>query len=246
MENYFNNRASVRTFNDKEISQSELREIIEEAMHAPTCGNMQLYSVIITKDKDKLKELIPFHFSQPAAQSANVILTICADFNRFTQWCEAKNASPGYDNFHSFLNAFTDAVIFAQQIVTIAEMKGLGTCYLGTVIYNPKQISELLRLPDLVIPVACIAMGNYDNKPAISSRLPLEAVIHEEEYVQKSDEEIINLFKIKEEEDGAQQFIKENNKENIAQVYTDVRYPGEQNFAMSEIYLNLLKEKKFL
>ena len=75
--------------------------------------------------------------------------------------------------------ALTDAVIYTQQIVTIAETEGLGTCYLGTVNYNAKQISELLELPDLVVPVASISLGypaNTDEEQP--ERLPLEAVRH--------------------------------------------------------------------
>ena len=53
----------------------------------------------------------------------------------------------------------TDAVILAQQIVTVAELNGLGSCYLGTVTYNPEEISRLLGLPELVVPVACVALG---------------------------------------------------------------------------------------
>lgn len=106
---------------------------------------MQLYSVIITRDPNKKAKLSEQHFNQPAATNSDLILTICADFNRFSRWCEISGATPGYSNFHSFITALTDAVILAQQIVTIAEMEGLGTCYLGTVTYNADAISNLLE-----------------------------------------------------------------------------------------------------
>ncbi|MDE5847147.1 MAG: nitroreductase family protein, partial [Muribaculaceae bacterium] len=156
---YFSKRATVRNYEKRHIPESLLDDILERAMRAPTCGNMQLYSVVVTRDPEKLARLAKEHFNQPASTGADVILTICADFNRFTEWCEASGAKPGYDNFHSFMMALTDAVIYAQQVVTIAEMEGLGTCYLGTVNYNARQISDLLELPDLVVPVASLSLG---------------------------------------------------------------------------------------
>lgn len=244
---YFSNRVTVRNYSKKHIPEELLDSILEKAMRAPTCGNMQLYSVIVTRDKANLERLAKEHFNQPAATGADVILTICADFNRFTQWCEASNAKPGYDNFHSFMMALTDAVIYAQQIVTIAEMEGLGTCYLGTVNYNAKQISELLQLPDLVVPVASLSLGFPANESEEQcERLPLNAIRHNETYRKDSKEEILDLFKAKDDFEANKKFVEENKKESLAQVFTDIRYPESVNTSVSTSFTELLKEKHFL
>ncbi len=243
---YFSNRVTVRNYSKKHIPEELLDSILEKAMRAPTCGNMQLYSVIVTRDKSNLERLAKEHFNQPAATGADVILTICADFNRFTQWCEASNAKPGYDNFHSFMMALTDAVIYAQQIVTIAEMEGLGTCYLGTVNYNAKQISELLQLPDLVVPVASLSLGFPANESEEQcERLPLKAIRHNETYRKDSKEEILDLFKAKDEFEANKKFVEENKKESLAQVFTDIRYPESVNTSVSASFTELLKDKRF-
>lgn len=244
---YFSNRVSVRNYEQKHIPEELLDNILEKAMRAPTCGNMQLYSVIVTRDPAKLELLAKEHFNQPASTGADVILTVCADFNRFTKWCEATGAKPGYDNFHSFMMALTDAVIYTQQIVTIAEMEGLGTCYLGTVNYNAKQISELLELPNLVVPVASISLG-YPTKTTEeqSERLPLEAIRHFEKYRADSDEKIIELFKAKDDFLPNRKFVEENGKESLAQVFTDIRYPESVNLEVSKTFINLLKDKGYL
>ena len=155
----FSSRRSIRKYLDKEVSDDLLSSILEAAMRAPTCGNMQLYSVVITRSEEGKRALAPAHFNQPMVTGAPVVLTICADYARFTRWCRLSNADPGYDNFLSFLNAMSDATIFAQQVVAAAESLGLGTCYLGTVTYNAAMISKTLELPDLCIPVACITIG---------------------------------------------------------------------------------------
>ncbi len=245
VKDYFTNRYTVRNYSREEVPAEEIKSIVERAIHAPTCGNMQLYSVIVTKDKEMKRKLEPLHFNQPASTGSSVILTVCADFNRFTRWCELSGANPGYDNFHSFIVALTDAVILAQQIVTIAENDGLGTCYLGTVNYNAAAISELLRLPDLVVPVASVSLGYPAGGEGQCERLPVEAVLHEETYRNDSDDVIMELFKAKDEYQPNKEFVKENNKESLAQVFTDIRYPEHVNLAVSESFLALLKEKGF-
>lgn len=246
MDKYFGRRASVRSYDpDRHIDDSLLDSILEQAMRAPTTGNMQLYSVIVTRDPGRKALLAPLHFNQPAAAGADVLLTVCADFNRFTRWCQVSGADPGYDNLLSFMSAMTDAVIYAQQIVTIAEMEGLGTCYLGTVTYNADKISELLRLPALVVPVACISLGWPAAASGQCERLPLRAVVHREEYRDDTDAEIIDLFKEKEQHPDNLRFVAENGKQNLAQVFTDIRYPRGLNESVSEMLARLLRDKGF-
>ncbi len=242
---YFASRRTIRNYTNKHIPENLLKSIIEKAMRAPTCGNMQLYTVIATVDPEKKRKLTPAHFNQPAAVGADVILTVCADYNRFSRWCRLSNADPGYDNFLSFMSATADAMILAQQIATIAEMEGIGTCYLGTVTYNADQISEILELPELVVPVACLSLGYPADKGEPSERLPLEAVFHLEKYNYFSDEEIMNLYKAKDEFEPNAKYIAENNKTSLAQVYTDIRYPREMNENFSIKFMETLKQKGF-
>lgn len=242
---YFANRVSIRAYENRDIPMEQLENIIEKAMRAPTCGNMQLYSVIVTREKDMKEKLAKLHFNQPAATGANVILTICADFNLFTRWCELSKAEPGYDNFHSFVMAFTDAVIFAQQIVTIAESEGLGTCYLGTVNYNAEEIAQLLELPKRVVPVASLSIGFPSENPAQTDRLPVRAILHNEKYRKDSDEEVKVFFAEKESLCENQKFVNENNKQTLAQVFTDVRYPKDVNEAVSKSFKSLIEDKGF-
>lgn len=244
-EEYFLTRRSCRQFKPEKISDNLLKSILERAMKAPTCGNMQLYTVVVTRDEERKKKLSCYHYNQPASETAPVILTICADFNRFTRWCKINEADAGFDNFHSFLTAMTDAVIYSQQIVTIAESEGLGTCYLGTVTYNAKEISELLKLPKLVVPVASLAIGFPLQEGDYTDRLPIEAIVHEETYRNDGDEKIVELFEIHDKNSENEKFIRENGKNNLAQVFSEIRYPRSVNEEISKTFKELLKEKGF-
>ncbi len=246
MDNYFSGRRTVRRYSDRPVSDGLLDSILEAAMRAPTCGNMQLYSVVVNRDPEMIARLAPTHFNQPSVLGCQVLLTVCADFNRFTRWCRLSNADPGFDNFLSFLNAATDALAFAQQIVTIAEMEGLGTCWLGTVTYNAAAISEILNLPQLVVPVAALTVGWPDEHPEQVERLPLKAIRHDETYRADSDEEIITLFKAKDEFAPNSRYVEENGKQTLAQVFTDCRYPRSMNEEFSKAFLECLRRKGFI
>lgn len=243
---YWTERRTVRKFSDKEVPDALLRDIIEKASHAPTTGNMQLYSVIVTRDAEARARLTPAHFNQPASTGAPVLLTFCADFNRFVKWCKASGAEPGFNNFQSFMAAVFDTVIFAQQFNTIAELEGLGCCYLGTTSYNAPMISETLELPELVVPVLTLAVGYPDGEAPVSDRLPVEAIMHSEKYREETPEEVRrNYFTFKESLEESARFVDENQKQTLAQVFTDVRYPRSNNEAFSKIYYDFIARAGF-
>lgn len=244
-DNYFMTRRSVRNFTTEDVAPELLNEIISAAAKAPTCGNMQLYSVIVTRDADRKSALAQYHFNQPATK-APVILTICADFMRFTRWCELRHADAGFDNLESFMSACADALILAQQITTIAEMRGLGTCYLGTVTYNAPEIASLLQLPRLVVPVASLAIGWPQGEGVETERLATSAFVHDEVYRDESDDEILEHFRVKEEYPANAGFAAENGKENLAQVFAEVRYPRAMNEEFSAKLTDYLKAAGFL
>lgn len=231
---YFLNRATVRNFDpDRHISDDTLAEFITMASHAPNTGNMQLYSIVVTRDPEMKTKVSRLHYDQPAAKNADVLLTVCADVHRFDEWCRNRKAESGLNNFGGRLSAVVDAGIFAQQLVTIAEMQGVGCCYLGTAMYNVDDFCQLLNLPEGVVPVVGIAMGYpADGKSVASDRLPVEAVMHLEKYSDYTPADIDGFYREKESLPESAQFIAENGKETLAQVYADIRYPRTLNEAV--------------
>jgi len=186
------------------------------------------------------------HFNQKMVTEAPILLTFCADFNRFNKWCRLRKAEPGYDNFLSFMTAAIDALLVAQTICIAAEAKGLGICYLGTTTYMAHKIIETLELPKGVVPVTAITLGWPDEKPEQVDRLPLEAIVHSEIYNDYSEGRIERFYREKERREDSQQFIKENNKETLARVFTDVRYKKTDNVNFSKILLQVLEDQGFM
>lgn len=237
---------TIRKYSDKPVDDNLLNQILEAGTRASTTGNMQVYSIVVTRDEARKKALAPFHFNQPMITNAPVTLTVCADFNRFNKWCQQRNAEPGYDNFLSFMTAAIDALLVAQNICVAAESKGLGICYLGTTTYMADKIIDLLELPKGVVPVTTITLGFPDESPAQVERLPLEAVVHHETYSDYTAEDIDQLYHEKENLEVNKGFVAENNKETLAQVFTDVRYKKADNEHFSQVLLNVLKKQGFM
>jgi nitroreductase len=240
------NRRTIRKYSDKPVSDELLNELLKIAARTSTTGNMQLYSVIVTRDEAMKATLAPAHFNQPMATQAPVVLTICADFNRFNKWCILRNAIPGYDNFVSFFNAAMDALFFAQTFCVAAEEKGLGICYLGTTTYNPDKIIDILALPKFVVPLTTITLGYPEAIPPQPDRLPLESFVHSETYNDYRPLDIDFYYSSKESLPENRKFIDENQKETLAQVFTDVRYKKADNEHFSKILLETLKRQGFL
>ena len=236
---------SIRKFKSRPIPVETLREILEAATRASTCGNMQLYSLIVTRDEALRNELAPCHFNQPMVRQAPCLVTVCADVHRFSMWCEQREAEPAYDNFAWFLNASTDALLAAQNFCIEAELHGLGICILGTTIYTAAEIARILELPKGVIPLTTIVVGYPDESPVLTDRLPLEAVVHYEKYTDYTAAEIDELWAEREESAETKRLLEENGLPNLARIFTERRYVRRDNLAISQSYFALLKEKGF-
>lgn len=239
-------RKSIRKYSKQELSDETLKRLLSEAERTPTMGNLQLYSVVITRKDEMKKKLAPSHFNQPMVENAPVVLTFCADFRRTTIWAKERKATPGYDNFLSFMNAATDALLYCQTFTNLAEEEGIGTCFLGTTIYNPKAIIDTLQLPRLVMPIATLTIGWPDENPKQTDRLPIESILHNETYNDYTPDLINTFYTHKESIEENKHFVELNHKETLAQVVTDIRYKKNDNEIMSANLIDALKQQGFL
>ena len=239
-------RTSIRKYSNREVSEQLLSRLMTEAARTQTMGNLQLYSVVVTRSAEMKQRLAPAHFNQPMVTEAPVVLTICADFNRTSQWARCRKAEPGYDNFLSYQNAAIDALLYTQTLCNLMDEEGLGYCYLGTTVYMPQLIIDVLQLPKLVMPVATITVGWPAEQPAQSDRLPLESFVHEETYKNYTPQDIDTYYINKEQLEENRHFVEINHKETLAQIFTDIRYTKKDNEAMSATLLETLKKQGFL
>jgi len=237
---------SIRKYKDKSIDNDLLKKILEAGFRGSTTGNMQIYSIIVTKDDELKRKLWENHFKQDMVNQAPVLLTFCADINRFDKWCELRKAEAAYDNFLWFVNAAIDAIIAAQNICVAAEAHGLGICYLGTTTYMADNIIEILKCPKGVVPVTTLVIGYPDEDPELVDRLPYHGIVHDETYHDYDTETINEIYREKENLELTKQLLEENQVENLAQVFTEKRYVKKDNLFFSEKFLQVLEKQGFM
>ena len=237
---------SVRCYKEQPIPDSVMEQVLHAATRASTTGNMQRYSIIVNQEEEMKKKIAPAHFNQPAVTSAAAVLTFCADFRRFNQWCRYRDAEPGYDNLQSFMWAVVDAVAATQNACLAAESLGLGICYMGTVTYNAHELIKIYGLPEGVVPVTCITMGYPAEEPSMADRLPLDGVVHYERYSDYDSNRIDRIYAEREASPETARLLKENDLPNLARIFTERRYKAEDNVAFSRLFMKVLEEQGFM
>ena len=194
------------------------------------------------------------HFEQDMILQAPLLLTFLADWRRMIRWCGLSEATPGYDNFLSFLVAFSDAFIAAQNAALAAEAHGLGICYMGTTLCNTTKLIDFFGLPENVFPATTMVVGVPDENPELRARLPMEGIVHQETYRDPDDDSVRATYRSRETEgwnrymsfpDLAKE-MRESGVKNLAQVYTQLKYTREDNEEISAELLGNLKRQGFL
>ena len=249
-----NNHKSVRKYKKDQISDETLQRILNAATRASSSGNMQSYSIIVTKNDELKRQLFEPHFQQKMVLEAPVLLTFCADFHRMRRWLELSEAPANFDNFMSFMIASIDAILASQNAALAAEAEGLGICYMGTTLASCLEISRILNCPENVVPVVGFSLGYPDERTPLRDRLPLTGIIHEETYHRYTDQEIKDIYQEKEisgmkrykEITELEKLISENNIENLAQVYTKAKYTKESHIEYSKTVMKCLQKQNFL
>jgi nitroreductase len=237
---------SIRKYDSRPIAEADLQMILDAASRASTTGNMQVYSIIITREPELKKQLWDCHFKQGMVLEAPVVLTFCADFNRFNKWCVQRDAKPGYDNFLSFFTAAIDALLASQNAVIAAESMGLGICYLGTTTYMAEKISAILQCPQGVVPVTTVVLGYPAESPGLTDRLPVEGIVHEETYHDYLPEDIDRIYKEKEVLPLTAKLLEENQLATLAQIFTQKRYTRKDNVFFSRQLLAFLERQQYM
>ena len=230
---------SVRNFSRRIVDETIIKDILEASIRASNTGNMQLYSIITTRQEPLRSELCKLHFGQ--CSTAPLWLTICTDVRRYHHYCRVNQCDEPYGNFLWFASALVDASLCAQNICVAAESRGLGFCFLGTVMYNTEQIASLLQCPEGVVPVIAIAMGHPAEESRMSERLGQDAVVHSEVYHDPTDDDIVRTHAVRDNDPFNREMVRQNGTRNYCEIFTTKRYPRQQNEAISHDLLDFLR-----
>ncbi len=248
-----NSHRSIREYRSDSIGEDDLNAILHAATRASSSGNMQTYSIIITRDIERRRELWKMHFEQDMIIQAPLLLTFCVDWNRMNRWCRQSDAEPGFDNFLCFLVGFADALIAAQNAALAAESLGHGICYMGTTLCAVTELIKFFSLPADVYPATTLVVGKPAEDPENRARLPIDSIVHNEVYQDFNEQRIKDAYGSREVEgwNRYMQFaelaeeMKSSGVKNLAQVYTQLKYTKENNARFSQGLMSALIKQGF-
>jgi len=191
---------SIRSFTGQAIDASLLNAILTSGIRAATSGNMQFYTIIVSQDAEQKEKLFHAHGKQKMILNASAILTFCADQRRLARWMKLDHTDYFANNAIGLFRGVVDACLVAQNVAIAAESEGLGTCYMGSTLNRMDEVSSVLHIPDRVMPVTSLVIGYPESFPQSSQipRLPLEAIVHHEQYMDASPEKLKEFYKDKE------------------------------------------------
>ncbi|MEQ1875358.1 MAG: nitroreductase family protein [Bdellovibrionia bacterium] len=245
---------SIRKYKNRDVPRELLDKCLRAGTMASSSGNMQAYSIIVTREPAVRHALFEPHFQQSMVLDAPVLLTFCADFHRMRKWLEISRAPANFDNFMSFMIAAIDAVLVSQNVALALESEGLGICYMGTTLASCEKIAEILKCPEHVVPVVGFSVGYPDEEPSERVRLPLKGLVHAETYQEYKTSDVQDIYQEREKL-GWERYMSnaelrekvfELGAENLAQIYTKVKYTRESHIQYSETVRRCLVEKEFL
>jgi nitroreductase len=203
-------RRSVRNFQDQEIPEHIVGELLDAANNAPSGGNIQPIAIIVVQEVNRRAKLAEMVGDQPWVKNAPLSMIFCIDFWRIKKWasmCETE--FKGESTLSHFLIAFADLMCSAQNVVILAESQGLGSVYIGTILDAVDQVREYFDIPKYVLPIMLLSIGYPKSVPKNVPKLKRDIITHRERYRESSDDKIKKAFEDKygNFEDNVQKYL---------------------------------------
>lgn len=188
-------RGSCRVFEDKDIDDALLGQVLEAGVRAASGGNIQPWSAIVVRDQNAKDRLTELCHNQHFISRAPVNILFCIDMHRMERWAKLGTAPyTARSSFRHFWISFQDTVIAAQNICTAADAVGLGSVYVGSVLECFRELRTMFSLPEGVFPVVLLSLGWPTKPPAPRNKLPQSLLIHQEQYREPGDEELLGAM----------------------------------------------------
>jgi nitroreductase len=189
-----NAHRSIRKFTDREVDDQTLKAIIAAAQCAATSHFVQAYTVIHVRDSEKRQAIAQLAGPQVWVARAPVFLVFCADLNRLEAVCRMHGTDMEKGWAEQFVTATVDTALLAQNVLLAAESLGMGGVFIGGIRNDPRQVCDLLAIPDQAYPVFGMCLGWPAHDPPPKPRLPVEAVLFEDRYPETHDPALIGEY----------------------------------------------------
>lgn len=174
----FLDHRTIRKFTRQPVDPQCLTRLITVAQHTATSHFLQSFSIIHIADPMIRSQIAAI--SQQAYIAGNgELLIFIADQHRADLCADHPNQLGTTDKF---IQATSDTLLAAQNLINAAESQGLGTVILGSILNDAKQLITLLQLPELTFPICGVIVGYPDQNPQFKPRMPQSLMRFENTY----------------------------------------------------------------
>lgn len=197
-------RRSIRKFAPDDVSEAMVEQMLEAARLAPSASNRQPWRFMVVRDRTIRQQIRHICLDQQFIEEAPVVIICFGDLERYSDTARKKRrqefvdsgvattlsgrfADPEFIAYRDSLPVspreqlitpvVANTYIAIEHLVLMAEMLGLGTCWVGG-FNDPAEINRFFGLADTLIPVAVIPVGYPAGKiPPPRPRLALEEIL---------------------------------------------------------------------
>lgn len=173
---------TIREFKDEKIDKETLDKLFDVVNMSASSNGMQNMSVIRVTDQ-KIKDKLADNGGQEYMRRAPELWIFVADLKR--NYEIARELGVENDNmisFDKFIQAFTDAIIAAQNLTVAVESLGLGANYFGNIHNDTARVIDLLKLPKYTYPAVGVGFGVPNQDPQIKPRMDIKTKTFENSY----------------------------------------------------------------
>lgn len=156
------NRRSVRVYSDEQIKSEDLDTILDAALHAPSGCNIQPWHFTVVQNKELL-ETLNTESKKEFVNSDNEMFRQMAKNERFDIFYNAPTAII-ISGEKSAVTFREDCAAATQNMLLAAESLGIGTCWIGLIIFlfqslRAKEFAQKLQIPEGFEPLYAISLG---------------------------------------------------------------------------------------
>lgn len=160
-------RRSVRAYTSEEISEEDIKKLIEAARLAPSAGNIQPWEFVIVRNAETKRKLSYAALHQIFIEEAPVVIVVCAD---------AARSSMGYGSRGANLYCLQDTAAATENMLLAAHALGLATCWVGA--FHEDEVAKAVNTPRNVRPVAIVPVGRPARKPSAPAKRSIREIVH--------------------------------------------------------------------
>jgi nitroreductase/FMN reductase [NAD(P)H] len=171
-----------RRFLPRAVDPDLLRLLCACALSAPSKSDLQQADIVVVRDRALQRAITALIPDMPWIEQAPIFLVFLANGGRLPEIARLRDKPFPNDHLDLLFNAVVDSAIVMTTFMRAAAAVSLGCCPISAVRDRAAAVSELLELPERVIPVAGMCVGWPAETSQITPRLGIETTLHADRY----------------------------------------------------------------